>query len=174
MFLFANDCVDRVSLHPTSAFLCTCFAFVLSLIKTKSTLNNFLTQKQKVISQNRIELFQNCDLLQFWFPVSLAKNACLHTHSVCTISWCYKESGFIGKKGQLKFSCQKKELTELFLLNSRGQEQKLCLEKIKNWKKQKSLKKSEIHAHLRADWNQDIIKRQSISKIRFSPPKSPS
>ena len=82
MFLFANDCVDRVSLHPTSAFLCTCFAFVLSLIKTKSTLNNFLTQKQKVISQNRIELFQNCDLLQFWFPVSLAKNA-LHmfTHS---------------------------------------------------------------------------------------------
>ena len=82
MFLFANDCVDRVSLPPTSAFLCTCFAFVLSLIKTKSTLNNFLTQKQKVISQNRIELFQNCDLLQFWFPVSLAKNA-LHmfTHS---------------------------------------------------------------------------------------------
>lgn len=47
--------------------------------------------------------------------------------------------------------CQKKELTELFLLNSRGQEQKLCLEKIKNWKKQKSTKKSEIHAHLRAD-----------------------
>ena len=45
-------------------------------------LNNFLTQKQKVISQKRIELFQNCDLLQFWFPVSLAKNA-LHmfTHS---------------------------------------------------------------------------------------------
>lgn len=174
MFLFANDCVDRVSLHPTSAFLCTCFAFVLSLIKTKSTLNNFLTQKQKVISQNRIELFQNCDLLQFWFPVSLAKNA-LHmfTHTF-RMHHIVMLQGIRLYREERTIECQKKELTELFLLNSRGQEQKLCLEKIKNWKKQKSTKKSEIHAHLRADWNQDIVKRQSISKIRFSPPKSPS